>query len=50
MKTCPSCKTEVAHNARACPKCGHTFTTGSGIFIAIIIGLLLGFLLVSFPR
>lgn len=39
MKTCPSCQNQCASNARTCPKCGHTFTTGSGIFVAVIVAL-----------
>ena len=41
MKTCPSCKTDCADNARTCPKCGNTFTTIGGVFVAVIIGLIL---------
>lgn len=41
MKTCPSCSTEIADNARRCPKGGHTFTTAGGVFVAVIIGLVL---------
>ena len=26
MKTCPSCKAQIASNARTCPKCGRQFT------------------------
>lgn len=42
MKTCPSCRHQVGDNARNCPKCGHTFTTAGGIFIAIIVALVIG--------
>jgi len=42
MKTCPTCKKQIDEGARTCPNCGKTFTTSSGIFWAILIGLLLG--------
>jgi predicted amidophosphoribosyltransferase len=42
MTLCPTCKKEIASGARTCPNCGKTFTTSGGIFIAILIGLLLG--------
>lgn len=42
MKTCPTCKTQIAPNANPCPNCGHKFTTVSGVFIAIIVGLVIG--------
>lgn len=42
MKTCPSCQTAVADNARACPKCGHGFTTSSGATVAVVIGVIVG--------
>ena len=41
MKTCPNCKSQLDDGARTCPKCGKTFTTASGIFWAVIVGLLL---------
>lgn len=41
-KACPACKKIVAENARTCPNCGHTFTTAGGIFVAIVIGLIIG--------
>lgn len=25
--TCPTCKAVVANNAKACPQCGHRFTS-----------------------
>lgn len=42
MKTCPSCKTEIADSANPCPKCGHKFTTFGGVIVAIILGVLIG--------
>ena len=42
MKFCPVCEKEIARGARTCPQCGKTFTTFGGMFIAIILGLLLG--------
>lgn len=42
MKTCPNCKTQLDDGARTCPKCGKTFTTAGGIFIAVIIALVIG--------
>lgn len=42
MKTCPTCKKQIADDARTCPHCGKQFTTLGGVFIAILIGLLLG--------
>lgn len=41
MKTCPTCKTQLDNGARKCPKCGKTFTTIGGVFVAVIIGLIL---------
>jgi RNA polymerase subunit RPABC4/transcription elongation factor Spt4 len=48
MKTCPSCKTELADNASSCPKCGHKFTTDSGVAIAVVLGIIGGGLLLWF--
>lgn len=48
MKTCPSCQKEVADNAKACPSCGHAFTTGSGVAIAVVIGIIAGGFLLWF--
>jgi len=45
MKTCPSCQTELADNARRCTKCGHTFTTAGGVFVAVIVALVIAFFL-----
>lgn len=42
MKRCPVCTKEIAKGARTCPHCGKTFTTFGGVFIAILLGLLLG--------
>lgn len=40
-KNCPSCQKWVSENARTCPHCGHTFTTASGVFVAIIVAIVL---------
>lgn len=42
MKTCPTCQKQIDDDARTCPGCGKTFTTSGGVFIAIVIGLILG--------
>jgi predicted amidophosphoribosyltransferase len=42
MKTCPTCQKEIDDGARTCPGCGKSFTTFGGVFIAILIGLILG--------
>lgn len=42
MKNCPSCNNQCAPNARTCPKCGHTFTNAGGVFLAIVLGLIVG--------
>ena len=42
LKPCDECGKQMAEDARTCPHCGKTYTTGSGIFIAILIGLILG--------
>ncbi len=42
MKTCPTCKKQIDDGARTCPNCGKRFTTVGGVFIAVLIGLILG--------
>lgn len=42
MKNCPSCQTSLAEDARTCPKCGQTFTTSSGVLLAILLGVIGG--------
>jgi RNA polymerase subunit RPABC4/transcription elongation factor Spt4 len=48
MKTCPTCKVELADNAKTCPKCGHVFTTESGVAVAVVIGVIAGGFLLWF--
>jgi RNA polymerase subunit RPABC4/transcription elongation factor Spt4 len=52
MKKCPTCKTELAENASACPKCGYRFTTTSGVAFAVVIGVVVGaiILLLILPK
>jgi uncharacterized protein (DUF983 family) len=42
LKPCPDCGNGVSHSARRCPQCGHKFTTATGFFAAMIIGLIIG--------
>ena len=42
MKTCPTCKKQIDDSARTCPNCGKTFTNSSGVFLAVILGVILG--------
>ncbi len=44
-KVCPSCHHRISEDARTCPHCGHTFTTASGVFVAIIVAIVLAVLL-----
>jgi len=48
MKPCPNCKTEIAENARTCPKCGHVMPTSAGVIAAILIGVIVGGLVLWF--
>lgn len=51
MQSCPSCKSQVASNARVCPQCGHRFHTflaklffwvvALPLFVAIAVGFIL---------
>lgn len=41
LKTCGECGKQMADGARTCPHCGKTYTTLSGVIIAVIIGLIL---------
>lgn len=38
---CKACGKPIWKKARTCPHCGRVYTTGSGVFIAIVIGLLI---------
>jgi len=42
MVDCGTCHKRMARGARTCPHCGKTYTNASGIFIAIIVGLIVG--------
>lgn len=42
LKKCTECGKEMSDGARKCPHCGKTYTTASGIFIAVIIALVIG--------
>lgn len=52
MRICPSCKTQVANNARVCPNCGHRFWTllakiffwivAVPLLLAVVIGIISG--------
>jgi len=42
MRKC-ECGNQVADNAKACPKCGHRFTSGPVKFLAWFFGISIGF-------
>lgn len=42
LKSCPACHRQIAKDTRTCPHCGKTFTTAGGVFVALLIGLILG--------
>lgn len=42
LMRCTACGKDMARSARICPHCGKTYTTGSGIFFAILLALFLG--------
>ena len=41
MRKC-KCGNDVADNAKACPKCGHRFTSGPVKFLAWVLGIFFG--------
>jgi hypothetical protein len=46
MRTC-ECGNQVANNARTCPRCGHRFTSAPVKFLAWLLGISLGLILLS---
>jgi predicted amidophosphoribosyltransferase len=42
LKSCDACGHDMAKGARMCPHCGKTYSTAGGVFIAVILGLILG--------
>lgn len=41
LKSCDACGHDMAKGARTCPHCGKSYTTWSGVLLAVLIGLLL---------
>lgn len=46
MSRCPTCAKPIARGARNCPHCGRTFTTFGGIFLAIVVGVVIGWFVI----
>lgn len=44
---CKSCGQSIAKSATTCPHCGKKFTSVAGIFLACLLGLVVGWLLIS---
>ena len=47
LKSCKACGKEIAKGCRACPHCGKTYSNAAGLILALIVGLVVGWLMIA---
>ena len=47
LKPCNACGNSIAKSATTCPQCGKKFSSMAGILLALVIGLVIGWLMIA---